>query len=90
MNCSDVDVVGDVNRTRSCGEPMTAQEGVGVVMAVYLGIVMVLGLVFNLAVCLVFYRKPHLISVSNMFVLNLTAAELCKFPTTTTAMTYLT
>jgi len=48
-------------------------------MAVYLGAILFLSLTFNGTLCLLFYKKTHLLSISNCFVLNLTACQLCKY-----------
>ncbi|WAR14793.1 GP161-like protein, partial [Mya arenaria] len=44
-------------------------------MAVYLGAILFLSLTFNGTLCLLFYKKTHLLSVSNCFVLNLIHLE---------------
>lgn len=59
-------------------------------MAVYLGAILFLSLTFNGTLCLLFYKKTHLLSISNCFVLNLTACQLCKYiPSFILAFSYL-
>ncbi|XP_053379726.1 melanopsin-A-like [Mercenaria mercenaria] len=45
-------------------------------MAVYLGAILFVSLAFNGTLCLMFYKKSHLLSVSNCFVLNLICCQL--------------
>ncbi|XP_060578096.1 G-protein coupled receptor 161-like [Ruditapes philippinarum] len=45
-------------------------------MAVYLGAILFISLAFNGTLCLMFYKKSHLLSVSNCFVLNLICCQL--------------
>ena len=68
------------NVTGSCFTS-TTDEVWGTLMAVYLGTIMMLSVVFNGTICLVFYKKPHLLSISNCFVLNLSCCQLGKQPT---------
>ena len=65
------------NVTGTCNVNST-EEVWSTLMAVYLGTILMLSVVFNGTICLVFYKKPHLLSISNCFVLNLTCCQLGK------------
>lgn len=64
------------NGTNSdCG----SEPNVGLaLMALVVGVILALSLAMNSVVCLVFYKKTYLLSVSNSFVLNLSCCQLCK------------
>ena len=60
-----------------CGEDV---HSVGLSLkALSLGIIFIVSMVMNGTVCLVFYKKTQLLSVSNTFVLNLICCQLGKF-----------
>ncbi|XP_063410109.1 G-protein coupled receptor 161-like [Mytilus trossulus] len=68
-NCNNSDP-----NSSQCGEDM---HSVGLSLkALSLGIIFIVSMVMNGTVCLVFYKKTQLLSVSNTFVLNLICCQL--------------
>ena len=68
-----------------CNETVSSRERPSeevwsTLMAIYLGTVILLSLLLNGTLCLVFYKKQHLLSISNCFVLNLSCCQLGKLP----------
>lgn len=60
----------------------TSEPNVGLaLMALLVGVILALSLAMNSVVCVVFYKKSYLLSVSNSFVLNLSCCQLCKYLT---------
>ncbi|XP_061196831.1 G-protein coupled receptor 161-like [Saccostrea echinata] len=56
----------------------SSEPNVGLaLMALIVGVILALSLAMNSVVCLVFYKKTYLLSVSNSFVLNLSCCQLC-------------
>ncbi|KAK3099380.1 hypothetical protein FSP39_003562 [Pinctada imbricata] len=67
----------DLCNTTTTGVCVSTNTDVGLsLMALMQGITLVLALSTNGIVCVVFYKKPHLLSVNNSFVLNLSCCQL--------------
>ncbi|KAK3599602.1 hypothetical protein CHS0354_035843 [Potamilus streckersoni] len=71
----------DLNMTLRNGganftDPVRHEEPWNTLMVLYLGALLIVSMLLNGVVCLVFYKKPHLLNISNSFVLNLSCCEL--------------
>ncbi|KAH3827105.1 hypothetical protein DPMN_129034 [Dreissena polymorpha] len=78
-NVSDNAVSAYVTSTPGDALTIETTEVWRTLMAVYLGAILFLSLTFNGTLCMLFYKKTHLLSVSNCFVLNLIVCQLCKY-----------